>query len=244
MDFGVNMSIKFYDGYSSSTAPTVTTAGGATGLQGPTGETGEIATAVSLSDLSDCDTSTSSVYVGASAGRLAGVESVGVGNYAIEFDNGVGNVGIGYEAGKNNYGGSYNISIGRGSNGYAGSEQHSIGIGYSSGASYNVGASYSVGIGYEARAGFKSIAVGFQVETTAQHSIIFGEYMDDEISTGVPIEDNQVVLGGENITSTILRGVVRYEPISEPSSGIEGDTYYDIDTHKLRFYNGTVWVDC
>ena len=238
------MALKFYDGYSTSTSPTVTTAGGATGIAGATGIQGEPATAIVLNDLTGCETINDSIYIGNSAGRYEGEKSVGIGNHALEFDKGIGNIGIGYEAGKSNYKGNYNIAIGRGSNNYAGSEQYTIGIGYSSGASYNCGASYSVGIGYESRAGLKSIAIGFRAKTKAEHCIILGENIDDEITDGVAIEDNQVVLGGENITSTILRGVVRYTPIAQPASGIEGDTYYDKNTHKLRFYNGTVWVDC
>ena len=244
MDLGVNMSIKFYDGYSSQTAPTVTTAGGATGLQGATGIQGEPATAVSLNDLSGCETINESVYIGSNAGRYEGSNSVGIGNGAIEYDDGVGNIGIGWNAGNGNYGRSYNIAIGRDSNRYANDCDYTVGIGQSSGASYNVGSFYAVGIGYEARAGLKSVAIGFRVETPYAHSIVFGEYMVDEISTGVAMQDNQVVLGGENITSTILRGVVRYTPIVQPSSGIEGDTYYDKNSHKLRYYNGTEWVDC
>jgi len=36
---------------------------------------------------------------------------------------------------------------------------------------------------------------------------------------------------------------VLLNPMSEPISPIEGELYFDTDSKKLKYYNGTMWVN-
>lgn len=44
--------------------------------------------------------------------------------------------------------------------------------------------------------------------------------------------------------STQTREQVIFTPIAEPAAPVEGQTYMDSTTHKLRVYDGTTWQDC
>ena len=240
--------VKFFDGYSTEAVPTTTTYAGETGMQGATGLTGSDgsdATTTQLSDVSPCTNTTSdSIYIGTDTGETSGTNSVGIGYQALQNDNGSYQVGIGYQACNSSSGGVGNIGLGYRGCQFGSTSNYAIGIGFSSGPRSTGTNNYAIGIGYQAQAAGNSTVIGYNSNTSAENSIVIGDNMNDLIESGVSIPDNCAILGGENVNFTVLRGVVHFEPIAQPSTAVEGDTYFDSTSHKLRYFNGTAWVDC
>ena len=53
------------------------------------------------------------------------------------------------------------------------------------------------------------------------------------------------IVNAININATNTNtDTISFSPVSEPASPSEGMTYYDVDTHKLRVFDGTDWQDC
>ena len=252
------MTVKFYDGYSASSSPSRETVQGVTGLQGlnkqgEQGATGCSFPAANLDDLDDCiynhDTSTEkSIYIGYSSGRVGsghtGIYNVGIGYYNQHYSNGSYNTTIGSEAGKNIFGGNYNTSIGV-SSGYtisSGSYNTCLGV-YAS--PYSGSYSYSTCIGYSCQTGSRSVIIGYSSTANVSDSVIIGAAIDGTYDGSNNLPNNSVLIGGPNTTRIFLRGVLYIEPVtSNPSSPTEADIIYNSTDHKLRYYNGTSWVDC
>ena len=243
--------IELDDGQTSATTPSLEILQGVTGV-GAQGIQGVGMTGIStLGDLQDCEGS-GPIGIGEGAGSGRQTEEVAIGIGALPSSGNGYNTAIGYQALGNHTVGYGCVGVGFQSN-YTNEESvYNVGVGVFSGASKYNNSSYCVGVGYNARGQEKTFVLGNNSYVYAKHSIILGDDMEDlvyktgESPDGDPegenISENQVVLGGENITSTILRGVVRIEDESSYSD-IEGTVRYDSTAHAMKIYNGTSWVD-
>ena len=54
---------------------------------------------------------------------------------------------------------------------------------------------------------------------------------------------NALVRAVNQSGTSVTRGEVIFPPKAEPISPVEGQTYMDSTTHKLRTYDGTIWQD-
>ena len=54
---------------------------------------------------------------------------------------------------------------------------------------------------------------------------------------------NALVRAVNQSGTSVTRGEVIYSPKAEPTSPVEGQTYMESTTHKLRTYDGTNWQD-
>lgn len=243
--------IELDDGQTSKSVPSLEILQGVTGVSAQ-GIQGVGSTGISvLNDLNDCiGNGPIGVGTGACGGR--GTQEVAIGVGALPSSGNGYNTAIGYQA-LGNHGVGYGcVGVGFQSNFVNSESVYTVGVGVRAGANRDDSSSYSVGIGYQAKGQEKTVVIGIDSYTTADSSIIFGNDMEDlvyktgESPDGEPegesIADHQVVLGGENITSTILRGVVRIED-EATYSDIEGTVRYDSVTHSMKIYNGTAWVD-
>lgn len=235
--------IELEDGQVSSTIPTIDAPQGVTGLQGYKGAQGIGNTGISsVGALSDAFGSNAAIGLGEGACISGLVSNVGIGVGTLPSGTNGYNTAIGYQSLISNALGSGNVGVGYQSNMISEDNTYSIGVGYWAGSSHKDYAGFCVGIGYKATAYHKGICFGIDSNSVAQDSIIFGNDMAGEVYSGETIAQNQVVLGGENITSTILRGVVRIED-EATYSDIEGTMRYDSTAHLMKIYNGTAWVD-
>lgn len=93
--------------------------------------------------------------------------------------------------------------------------------------------------------------ITFEGALTNDHSVTFPDIGGAVgiVTTGDLGEDRVLMWdsASQSIVGTnYLYNVVEvfYTPVSAPLNELEGVTYYNVDDHVLRFYNGTVWVDC
>lgn len=57
-------------------------------------------------------------------------------------------------------------------------------------------------------------------------------------------EGSLVTSGGVGIAKNLyVGGIINTKLAADPSTGAEGDIYYNSATKKLRFYNGSIWAD-
>jgi len=139
------------------------------------------------------------------------------------------NVFIGRNSGVNNDSGNENVQIGSGSgNGASGSRN--ILIGYQAGGWNAV--SGSVLIGYQAgmdETNSNRLYIS-NSGTNSNNALIYGEF------------DNALLKFNGTVK---VRDLINLAPrATAPSPASEGDIYYDLNTHKLKVFNGSTWMDC
>ena len=92
---------------------------------------------------------------------------------------------------------------------------------------------------------------GSTIKVKGEYSIGIGLNTKSYPYWEITQDNTMAIMGGRvGINTTApqrelqVKGAIRIEPSSAPTSPAAGDMYYDSTANKLRVYDGTTWKDC
>jgi hypothetical protein len=183
--------------------------------------------------------------------NTSGERNVAVGHGGMH-DNTTGqrNTSTGYNAFYSNTIGSRNVSFGyRSQYNATGSDNSAFGT-YSL---YSATGNNNIAIGFRAgnniTSGNNNLVIGYDIDApidAGSNQMTIGNliYATNVDGTDKTISTGNVGIGVPAPAEKLdIDGAMHLTPGSTPTSADEGDIYMDATTHRLRYYNGTMWID-